>query len=334
MTLGRNTKRRIVFYGSLLLAIASFAFYCCAMPGRSFRGSPPPLDIREARYEALVRAHVVALAETIGERNTMRPRRLHQAADYIESSLRDAGFSPHRHSYTVNDVTCDTLDADLVGTTAPREIVLVGAHYDSANLAPGADDNGSGSAGVLALARSLAARPMKRTVRFALFPNEEPPYFARESMGSLVYARELKARGDDVVAMLSLESIGYFSSAPGSQRYPGIVSAFYPDRGDFVAFLGDMGTRTLVRDAIRVFRATAHVASEGGALPAWIPGVNWSDHRAFRAVGYPAIMVTDTATFRNPNYHKLSDAVETVDYPELARVMAGVEGVVRELADR
>jgi Peptidase family M28 len=252
VTLGRNTKRRIVFYGSLLLAIASFAFYCCAMPGRSFRGSPPPLDIREARYEALVRAHVVALAETIGERNTMRPRRLHQAADYIESSLRDAGYSAQRHSYTVDDVTCDTLDADLVGTTAPREIVVVGAHYDSANFAPGADDNGSGSAGVLALARSLAGRPMKRTVRFALFPNEEPPYFARESMGSLVYARELKARGDDVVAMLSLESIGYFTPAPGSQRYPGIVSAFYPDRGDFVAFVGDkvgVGAHVLGVDA-------------------------------------------------------------------------------------
>lgn len=260
--LGRNTKRRIAFYGSVALAIVSFVLYCSAMPGRSFSGVAPSLDTREAHYEGLVRAHVAALAGRIGERNTWHPGTLPAAADYIESSLRASGYAVHRHPYVAGGTTCDTLDAEIAGT-APREIVLVGAHYDSANSAPGADDNASGAAAVLALARSLAGRPMKRTVRFALFANEEPPYFAGEEMGSLVYAREITARGDHVVAMLSLESIGFFQSAPGSQHYPGIVSALYPDRGDFVAFVGDLGSRSLVRDAIRAFRATAHVGSEG-----------------------------------------------------------------------
>ena len=234
----------------------------------------------------------------------------------------------------VDGVPCDNVEAEVRGRERPADIVVVGAHYDSLAFTSGADDNASGVAALLALARAFAGAHPRTTLRFVAFANEEPPYFGRETMGSLVYARELKARGDDVVAMLSLESIGYFSQARGSQRYPGIVSTLYPDRGDFVAFVGDTGSRALVRDSIRTFRATAHVASEGGALPAAIPGVDWSDHRAFRAVGYPAIMVTDTATFRNPNYHKFSDAVDTVDYAELARVTAGVEDVVLMLANR
>jgi hypothetical protein len=333
--LGRNTKRRLVFYGSLGFAIGAFTIYCSAMPGESFRGAPPPLDPREDAYELQVRAHVTMLAKTIGERNTRNPKQLHDAADYLETTLRADGFTVHRHPYSVDDVTCDTLDADLAGTEAPRELVVVGAHYDSAEYAPGADDNASGSAAVLALAHTFKGHPLRRTVRFALFVNEEPPYFGGETMGSAVYAREIRARGDDVVAMVSLESIGYFDFKAGSQHYPaGVLGLLYPNRGDFVAFVGDLHSRALVRDAIRVFRATAHVASEGGALPAALPGVDWSDHKAFRDVGYPAMMLTDTAPFRNPNYHKFSDTLETIDYSELARVTAGVEDLVKTLASR
>jgi Zn-dependent M28 family amino/carboxypeptidase len=332
--LGRNTKRRIVFYGGLAALGTAATLYCTSMPGHTFHGPAPPLDARESRYEEILRRDVVALAETIGERNTMRPKKLRAAADYVASQLAAAGYAVGRHPYVAEDMTCETIDADLAGTGAPREIVVVGAHYDSAMFAPGADDNATGTAAVLALARVLAGHPAKRTIRFALFPNEEPPFFAAEDMGSLAYARELRARGDAVVAMLSLESIGYFSDAPGSQHYPGLVGALYPSRGDFVAFVGDLGARALVREAIATFRATAHVGSEGAALPAAIPGIDWSDHRSFRAVGYPAIMITDTATFRNPSYHHETDRAETLDYVRFARTVGGVEDVVRELAVR
>lgn len=330
--LARNTKRRLLFYGSLLLATAFAGAYSGIMPGHSFSGHLPPLDARELRYESFVQQDVATLAGAIGERNTMRAERLQAAADYIEFALHQAGYHVQKHPYTVDNVTCETLDADLQGTVAPREIVLVGAHYDSAGSAPGADDNASGSAGVLALARSFAGRHQKRTIRFALFPNEEPPYFASDAMGSLVYARELKARGDDIVTMLNLESIGFFAEGAKTQHYPGIVFPLYPTRGDFIAFVGDIGSRGLVHDAIGVFRASAHIPSEGAVLPARIPGVDWSDHRSFRAMGYPAIMVTDTALFRNPNYHTANDKPETLDYARLARVLSGLEDVVTALA--
>ena len=335
MTLSRNARRRLVFYGSIVAAIGGAALYCSAMPGHSYVGSPP-LDARESRYEPVLRAHVTALAAGIGERNTRVPTKLAAAAGYVESVLANAGYVVHRHAYVVDRTRSETLDVDLVGSDSAvsGEVVVVGAHYDSATSAPGADDNASGSAAVLALAAVFAGHPARRTLRFALFPNEEPPYFATESMGSLVYARELAARGDRIVAMLSLESLGCFADAPGSQQYPSVVGVLYPDRGDFIAFVGDLGSRSLVRDAVRVFRANAHVASEGGALPRAIPGIDWSDHRSFWAIGAPALMVTDTATFRNANYHRASDTVETVDYARLAKVVAGVEDVVRDLATR
>jgi Zn-dependent M28 family amino/carboxypeptidase len=331
--LSRNTKRRIVFYGGLGLSVAAFAVLCTAMPGHTFRSVPPPLDEREARYETEIRAHVRSLAGVIGARGTDRGTTLRDARDYVEGVLSRAGYAPQRHTYAVDGVSCDTVDVEISGTTRPREIVVVGAHYDSVDGAPGADDNASGVAGVLALAKALHGRKLARTVRFALFPNEEAPYFWTEQMGSLVYARELKARGDDVVAMLSLESIGYFSDRPGSQRYPPPVGLLYPGRGDFIAFVGNLGSRSLVRRSVELFRGAARVPSEGAALPRRLPGVAWSDQWAFWEVGYPGVMVTDTAPFRNPSYHTLGDVPATLDYSRCARVVAGVEAVVSGLAN-
>ncbi|MGO8995162.1 MAG: M28 family peptidase [Polyangiaceae bacterium] len=147
-----------------------------------------------------------------------------------------------------------------------------------------------------------------------------------------MYAREIKTRGDDVVAMLSLESIGYFSDRAGSQHYPPPIGLLYPDRGDFIAFVSDLGSRSLARHTIDLFRRSAHVASEGAALPGALPGIGWSDQWSFWKVGYPAIMVTDTAPFRNPHYHTSHDTPETLDYGRCARVVAGVEDVVAGIA--
>lgn len=328
--LGPRTKSRIRFYGGTVALLAGAAAFATVMPGRSFRGDAP-LTARETAYEPLLRAHVTALAGTIGERHTRLPAKLRAAADYLTEALRSSGYTVHEHPYVVDLTRSVTLDADLPGTT-PGDILVVGAHYDSATGAPGADDNGSGAAAVLALAHAMFGRPLRTTVRFALFANEEPPYFATRSMGSLVYAEELKARGDHIVGMLSLESIGYFSDQPGSQRYPGAVSLFYPDRGDFVAFVSNLSSRSFLRDAVRAFRREAHVPSEGGALPAGLPGVDWSDQRSFWAIGVPALMVTDTAIFRNPNYHQPTDRPDTVDYPRFTRVVAGLEDVIVDLA--
>ncbi len=333
MQLSRNTKRRLVFYGTLVGLIAFAAVFCTAMPGRSFRGPLGALDAREQRYVTELRADVRTLAETIGRRDTTRADSLHAASDALVASLRAAGYDPKRHPYTTDAVSCDNLDVEIPGDARPTEIVLIGAHYDAVVGVPGADDNASGAAAILALARAFHGKHVARTLRFALFTNEEPPHFWNDDMGSLVYAREVKARGENVVAMLSLESIAYFSDAPGSQHYPPPIGLLYPSRGDFIAFVGNIASRSLTRHAVDLFRKTAHVPSEGAALPAAIPGIGWSDQWAFWQVGYPGVMVTDTAPFRNPNYHRASDVPATLDYERFARVVAGIEDVVAALAN-
>ena len=219
--------------------------------------------------------------------------------------------------------------AELPGSA---EIVVIGAHYDSAVGTPGADDNASGVAALLVLARELRTRQPRRTLRFVAFTNEEPPWFHGPEMGARHHARAAKARGDEIVAMLSLESIGYYRDEPGSQRYPAPFGAFYPDRGDFLMFVGNVASTGLVRRSVKAFRSARRFPSEGAAVPASIPGVDWSDHRAFWEEGYKALMITDTAPNRNPRYHEPDDTADTVDVARLSLVVSGLRAVIEALA--
>ncbi len=223
------------------------------------------------------------------------------------------------------------LEAKLTGTSKPDEWVVVGAHYDSTPGTPGADDNASGVAALLALAERLVNAPHPRTLVLVAYVNEEMPYSFADQMGSMRHAERLRAEGRNVVAMLSLETMGYFSDAPGSQNYPPGVGALFPDRGDFLAFVGNFGSRGLVRKVTGAFRGAAHLPSQGAALPAWVPGVGWSDHQSYWRSGYPAIMVTDTALFRNPHYHHESDLPPTVDVERLARAVTGLRAAIEDL---
>jgi Zn-dependent M28 family amino/carboxypeptidase len=220
---------------------------------------------------------------------------------------------------------------EIRGTIRPDEIVVIGAHYDTAPGAPGADDNATGCAATLVLARAFAGKPQERTMRFVLFTNEEPPN-TNATMGSLVYARQCKAHGDNIVAMMSLETIGYFSDVRGSQKYPFPINLVYPPVGDFLGIVGNIGSRGLVRQAIGTFRQSVKLPTIGLAAPAFIKGVDWSDHASFWEQGYPGVMVTDTALFRNPHYHKPTDTPDKIDYPRLARVVNGLEAVAAAMA--
>ena len=302
------------------------------MPGESWHGTPPKPDAAAIALQQSLRRTVETLAGEVGIRNVRHAEALTEAARFIEAELAVAGLKVERQTFTTDGVSTANLIVTIPGGAAAREIVVVGAHYDTAAPTPGADDNASGVAAVLELARLAARRRPLRTLRFVFFTNEEPPYFQTEKMGSLVYARACRSRGDNVTAALSIESVGVFSDATDSQHYPWPFSWFYPSTGNFLAFIGNPASRDLTRRATVVFRQYATVGSEAAVMPDSIDGVGWSDHWAFWQVGYPAVMVTDTAVFRNASYHKPTDTPEKLDYERLGRAVRGIDAVVVDLA--
>jgi hypothetical protein len=327
--------RRLLFSGfRIALAVLTFFFllwwFGMRMPGKNI-STAAPLSADEIALRAELVADVQALAGDIGERNMRRYPQLNAAADFIEGSLSRAGLQPRRHTYELSGRACHNIEAEIRGVRP--QIVVIGAHYDSVFGSPGANDNGSGVAAMLALARRFAGKPIGQTLRFVAFVNEEPPYFQTEEMGSFVYARGCKARGDQISAMISLETIGYFSDAPHSQTYPSLgIGAFYPNTGNFIGFVGNVRSRVLLRRALSLFRQEAKLPSEGAALPSFISGVGWSDQWAFWQHGYPGIMITDTAPFRYPHYHAATDTPDKLDYDRFALVVSGVEKTIAELA--
>ncbi len=287
----------------------------------------------EATAERL-RDHVYRLAETIGERNVYRPQALHAAEDYITQVWRGLGYAVVPQEYTAKGVRSANLEITRTGSIHPNEIILIGAHYDSVIGSPGANDNASGVAALLELSRLLTAVGPARTLRLVAFVNEEPPFFNIGQPGSMLYARQARRRGHDIRLMASLETIGCYSNEPGSQSYPPLLRHWYPDRGDFVAFVSNFRSRRLMRQLARAFRATSDFPLEHAALPAIIPGVAWSDHLSFWRQRYRAMMITDTAFYRYPYYHTAQDTPERLDYHKLARLTTGLFRALVALAEQ
>jgi Zn-dependent M28 family amino/carboxypeptidase len=301
------------------------------MPGKNV-SKAGPLSSDEIALREELRANVQKLAGEIGERNMWHYAQLNAAADFIEDSFSRVGLHTRRDSYQTGGQPCHNIEAEITGNRP--EIIVIGAHYDSVFGSPGANDNGTGVAATLALARRFASAKPKQTLRFVAFVNEEPPYFLSGEMGSQVYARRCKERGDNIAAMISLETIGYFSDAPNSQTYPSPgLGLFYPKVGNFIGFVSNVTSRALLRRVIAVFRKQAKIPSEAASLPAFVPGVSWSDQWSFWQQGYPAIMVTDTAPFRYPYYHSSNDTPDKLDYDRFTLVVSGMEKVIQELAN-
>jgi hypothetical protein len=302
-----------------------------ADPGKSFQGPLTELTTHETALAAALRKDVDRLAGEIGERSMAKYAKLVEAARFIETSFQADGFQVGQQTYELRGRKCANLEVEIRGTNAQAEIFIVGAHYDAVAGAPGANDNGSGVAALLALGRAFGGRQAERTLRLVAFANEEPPYFQEPGMGSLHYAKRCKERKENVVGMVSVETIGYYTDAPDSQHYPPPLGMIYPSTGNFIAFVANPQSESLVRTAATSFRKHAKFPSQWGVAPAFIPGVGWSDHWSFWEQGYQGIMITDTALFRYPHYHKLSDTPDKLDYPRMARVVAGIEQMVGDL---
>jgi Zn-dependent M28 family amino/carboxypeptidase len=284
------------------------------MPGRSHVGPLPPLSGEGRALSLRLRLHVAALAAA--ERNSD----LETPARYIEAAFAAQGYKPESQYFESGGRKVRNIEA---GSGS----IVVGAHYDTVPGSPGADDNASGVAVLIELAA------MKLPVRFVAFANEEMPYFLGPEMGSWAWAKRARERGESLRAMFSLEMLGYYRDDPGTQQYPAPLGLFYPNRADFIAFVGDLGARGLVRGSIDSFRRNAQFPSEGVAAPGFVPGVTWSDHWSFRRHGYRAIMITDTAFYRYPHYHLPTDTPEKLDYERMAHVTLGLAAMLRDLAN-
>jgi len=324
--------RMIVLASILPLLFLAIWLFTIKMPGPAFAGPLAPLTPDQEVLRGRLERHVQVLAGEIGVRSDDAYANVVRAEAYLEGVLRSFGYAVVSQEFTAGARTYRNLEATLAGTTRRHEVVVLGAHYDTAEDAPGADDNASGVAGVLELARTFVHAPQPRTVRFVLFPNEEPPWFPTANMGSRHYAAAARARNDRIVGMLSIESIGYYDTQAGSQRYPFPLNLAYPDVGDFIGFVSNLRSRGLLHRAIAAFRAHARFPTQGAAAPAWVPGVWWSDHWSFWVEGYPAIMITDTAPYRNPFYHTPADTPDKLDYPRMSLIVDGLGHVVRALA--
>jgi Zn-dependent M28 family amino/carboxypeptidase len=289
-----------------------------------------------AEIKARLERDVTVLANEIGERNLLdanRRRALDEAREYVAAELVAAGHEVNRQSYIVRNASVENLEVEIRGTERPSEIIVVGAHYDTADGTPGADDNASGVASLLELARRAARLSMpRRTVRLVAFCTEEPPFTRTRAMGSWVYARACCRRGEDVVGMLSLEMIGHHADSHLARHAPFPLNYISPWRADFLAVLGNLRSRELVAQIVAAFDEAGEVRCKGAALPGVLPGVRSSDQWSFWKEGYPGVMLTDTAWLRNRHYHRASDTPEKIDFSWMALVTSNVGYALERLA--
>jgi Zn-dependent M28 family amino/carboxypeptidase len=302
-------------------------------PRQPFLAAVPPLSDDDRACALRLESHVRAVAST--PHNMAHPKELEAAATYIEHVLVVAGYIPKLQPYEVAGQTVRNIEVVIEPSSSSIDAptYVIGAHYDAPDNCPGANDNGTGVAALLDLAARLTSyQPTTHRIRLVFFVNEEHPYGHTPDMGSYRHAQALQAIGERVVGMFALETLGHFSDVDGSQRFPFPFNKLLPTRGNFVAFIGMPRGRALARLALDAFRATTQFPAIGGVAPAFIEGIANSDHWSYDKFGYPAIMVTDTAPFRNPFYHQVFDTPDTVDYASLSRITAGLERTIKRLA--
>ena len=317
-------KRKLLTAAARVLgavAIVVFAVWLVvAQP--TFRGN----SRSQATVDPLkLRGHVEVLAQGFYPRDWRHPDNLDKAADYISDQFTSFGYQVERQPVLFDGYTYHNVIAERRGTDSPEKILIVGAHYDSVRTTPGADDNASGVAGLLCLAQALSRRNLKKTIRFVAFALEEWPVYRSSAMASYQYARSLKEKNEQVEGMICLEMLGFFSDAGNSQLYPfPLMNRWFPKTGNFIALVGNRKSKRFTRRIASDFKKSTDLACITLNAPALVVGIDFSDHWSFNKFGYPALMVTDTAFYRNPHYHAPTDLPETLDFERMAKVVQGL----------
>jgi hypothetical protein len=276
---------------------------------------------------------VNVLAREIGSRGYLQLNELDRTIDYISAELSKYGYTVFDQPYDYRGITYKNIFVEKKGRDVPERILVIGAHYDTVTGTPGADDNASAVAGLLELARLLADTPLNKTVHFVAFTLEEPPLFRSKFMGSYVYAKGLNQAGRNVEGMICLEMIGYFTDEPDSQLLPlPFMRWFYPSKGNFITLVSNIQSKGFLNRVKGAFKKGTDLPVESLSTISIVPGVDFSDHRSFWKFGYNALMVTDTAFYRNPQYHGAGDIPEILDYERMAEVVLGLQSAIEELA--
>jgi len=277
-----------------------------------------------------LKEHVLKLSEELGPRDVTHPGNLNKVADYIGGQFRLYSENVADQPYMADGLEVRNVHAFLGPET--KERIVVGAHYDVAGPNPGADDNASGVAGLLELARLLSAEELPTMMELVSYTLEEPPYFFSKKMGSYIHAKSLKDEGIELKGMLALEMIGFFTDESKSQRFPiFLLRPFYPSTGNFIAVVGSLFQRKIVRIVKKAMRQASPLDVQSINAPKLLPGIALSDHLNYWRNGYQAVMITDTSFYRNPNYHTPYDIADTLDYERMAMVVKGVKEAVMAL---
>lgn len=316
--------RFLIIFSLSLFVLLVFVWYLLTQPvflHTEKKTNPVRFDADRLRH------FVEVIVSDYFPRDAARVHNLNSCARYIRKE-----FSAHSPRTDYQVITIDQKEyKNVIASFGPEDgpRIIVGAHYDTAGEQPGADDNASGVAALLALAEKLSNLPLKHRVDLVAYTLEEPPYYRTANMGSARHVSLLKESNVDVKLMIALEMLGYYSEEPGSQDYPvGLLKLFYPTTGNYIAIVGQLGDGKTVRSAKELMRAASDVPVYSINAPRLIPGIDFSDHMNFWDEGYPAIMITDTAFYRNRAYHTVADLPQRLDYQKMASVLQGVFNII------
>jgi len=294
--------------------------------------SPPVSGLRED--DGRLYAHVHHLSVRIGSRSFDEYGKIEEAKKYIRSTLEGMGYQPELQDYEYDGRVFSNIMVTIGGIRKPGETVIIGAHYDTVRGTPGADDNASAVAILLEICRSLRKDMPSRTLKLIFFVLEEPPLYNTKAMGSFIYASAARTRGEDIRAMLSLEMLGYFSDTEGGQSFPlPLMNLMYPTTPNFMAAVGDTKSKDLVKRIKNSVEKNSDIPVETLSTSPYVPGVALSDHNSFWKMGYPAVMITDTAFYRNPHYHGSGDTIDTLNFQKMTGVLRGLIQAARDLAE-
>jgi len=269
----------------------------------------------------------LAFIQGLGPRNSMSDNnyvQLLKCETWIEQRWKSQGYAVRRQTFSFDGRDYSNLELEIRGRVSPSEIIVVSAQYDTLPDSPGANNNGSGMAILFQLSQLFKKHAPDRTLRLLNFVNEEDPFFGTEKMGSFQYAKRCRQQGEDIRVMLSLDALGVYRDEPGSQRLPFPFSLFYPDRGNFLAFIGNLQSRKFMVEVSKGFKKGSSFPIKVGVGPEWAKGAAWSDHSSFWKFGYPGIMVTDTGGFRSPSHTTKEDTMEKLNFEAMSRIVLGM----------